>query len=305
MTIRMLEATTVAALSLLLAVPAAGQVQAESRWADEPAAVVQHPADAAEALTPRRGDSSSRSGSPYRLSWSRDGLIFGAALLGSGLADRIYEEHPKLTEEELARFSRDDVLWFDRSATQRYSTDLIDLSNQAASVTLVAPLLLMIDPQMRSDWQAFGVMYLQTSLLAEATSGVAKELIPRHRPYVYNSDLRLEDRLAREPGKAFFSSAAAFAFARAVLAATFFSDHHPDSPLKPYVWGAALAGAGTVGYLRYASGIHYPSDVVVGAVVGSAIGYAVPRLHRVGGERLTVSPDVRPDGAGVAARITF
>jgi membrane-associated phospholipid phosphatase len=243
--------------------------------------------------------------SPHRLSWTRDGLIFAAAGIGLVIADGAASERSALTEDDLARFDRADVPWFDRSATHRYSTDLIRLSEQIGSPLALAPLALLADPRIRADWQALGVMYIQTTLLSAATSTVAKETITRYRPYVYNSDLSYDQRTEREPGGAFFSSAATSAFAQAVLLATVFSDHRPDSPLRPYVWGASLAAAGTVGYLRYASGIHYPSDIVVGALVGSAIGYAVPRLHRVSGSALSISPEAGPRGAGLSANITF
>ena len=35
---------------------------------------------------------------------------------------------------------------------------------------------------------------------------------------------------------------------------------------------------------RVAAGRHFPSDVIVGAIVGSAIGHLVPRSHRLGGD---------------------
>lgn len=46
------------------------------------------------------------------------------------------------------------------------------------------------------------------------------------------------------------------------------------------VWGAGLATASSVAILRVAAGKHYPSDVVMGAAMGSFIGWLVPMLHR-------------------------
>jgi len=49
----------------------------------------------------------------------------------------------------------------------------------------------------------------------------------------------------------------------------------------PYVWGAGMAVAAFTGYLRLAADKHYASDVLVGALVGSLVGWAVPYLlHR-------------------------
>jgi membrane-associated phospholipid phosphatase len=38
--------------------------------------------------------------------------------------------------------------------------------------------------------------------------------------------------------------------------------------------------AATVGTLRVLSGKHFPTDVLTGAVVGSALGWLIPELHR-------------------------
>ena len=61
---------------------------------------------------------------------------------------------------------------------------------------------------------------------------------------------------------------------------TTFANYNPDSSLKPYVWGTSLLFAATVGYLRFAAGMHYPTDILTGALVGSAIGYLIPLLHK-------------------------
>jgi membrane-associated phospholipid phosphatase len=45
------------------------------------------------------------------------------------------------------------------------------------------------------------------------------------------------------------------------------------------VWIVGEGLAGTVGYLRMAAGYHYPTDVLVGAGVGTSIGLLVPWLH--------------------------
>jgi membrane-associated phospholipid phosphatase len=247
----------------------------------------------------------SRTASPYHMSWTRDGLTFAAAGIGLGVSNLIASEVAPLTESELAGLTRDQVFWFDRSATRRYSTDLIARSEDFALPLAVAPAALLLDARMRGDWVTLAAMYVQINVLGEAASSIAKEAIPRNRPYLYNTDLSYGERTDREPGKAFFSSAATFAFARAVFLGVVYSDYHPESALRPYVWGVALTTAGAASYLRYASGIHYPSDVVVGAAVGAAIGYLVPRLHRTEESPLSVAPSTAGGGAGLTIQFTF
>lgn len=243
--------------------------------------------------------------SPYRTSLARDGLLLGAAAGGAALGHSMAGTRTVLTEEQASRLTRESVIWFDRSATSRYSPDLIETSENVASVLGYAPLALLLDPKMRGDWATLSVMYLQTTLLAKAAADITKGSYDRYRPYVYNADLTYAEKTERNPGGAFFSSAATYAFARAVFLSTVFSDYHPDSRLRPVVWAGSLGTAAVVGYLRYESGLHYPSDVLVGALVGGALGYAVPRLHRVGGDRFTVTPMAADGQLGARTEFRF
>ncbi len=90
-----------------------------------------------------------------------------------------------------------------------------------------------------------------------AADQVAKLAFPRQRPDAASVP---QDRVARRPTSSSFPSghtASAFAFATA------FGREYPllGLPIN------ALAAA--VGYTRVHTGVHYPSDVVAGAVIGS------------------------------------
>ena len=63
-----------------------------------------------------------------------------------------------------------------------------------------------------------------------------------------------------------------------------FTDVHGSSNWSHVVWGSTLTLATLTGIARVKAGVHYPTDVIAGAIAGSAIGYLVPRLHRKGGE---------------------
>ena len=45
-----------------------------------------------------------------------------------------------------------------------------------------------------------------------------------------------------------------------------------------------MTAAATTGYLRYAAGRHYPTDILVGAAMGAFVGYLVPSLHELEGD---------------------
>ncbi|HSG49953.1 MAG TPA: phosphatase PAP2 family protein, partial [Longimicrobiales bacterium] len=129
----------------------------------------------------------------------------------------------------------------------------------------------------------------------------------RTRPFTHNTSLTVDDRLGLANGdpqdayQSFFSGHAAAAFALATLMSTVYTDIHGRSTASDLLWASSLSVAGFTAYARVKAGMHYPSDVLVGAAVGSAIGLAVPWLHRAG-ERAPVDVAAGPGGVVVRLR---
>lgn len=219
--------------------------------------------------------------SPYKLSWPGEGIIFGTALVTGIIGEALVLNIVPLTVEEINSLSREDVIAFDRPATYNYSETASNASDVAALVCSTLPLTLFISPKVRSDFVTFGAMYLQNLGFAAALPQLSKGSFKRNRPYVYNEDAPLEKKETVQARLAFFSGHTTHAFALSVFFSVTYGDYFPDSKLKPFVWGGSLALASVVGYSRIAAGKHYRTDVLVGAAVGSAIGYFIPKLHRI------------------------
>jgi membrane-associated phospholipid phosphatase len=122
-------------------------------------------------------------------------------------------------------------------------------------------------------------MFLQNILTTYSVSHLPKALIRRYRPYTYND--KVEDKIRSSPSStlSFFSAHTSVSFASAIFLSTTFNKYNPDSNLTPYIWGTSLLLSSVVGYLRYASGNHFPTDIITGAIVGSLIGYLIPLIH--------------------------
>jgi membrane-associated phospholipid phosphatase len=105
--------------------------------------------------------------------------------------------------------------------------------------------------------------------LASALSNVGvKSLAPRLRPMTAAAQ-KVASRRVRIPVTPSFPSghaASAFAFASTMGEAL------------PVTWVPLHATAGLVAYSRIHTGVHYPSDVAVGALLGTLCGWTVRRL---------------------------
>jgi membrane-associated phospholipid phosphatase len=117
-----------------------------------------------------------------------------------------------------------------------------------------------------------------------AIEGTTNFLSGRARPYSADCGTAVPsnttDCSSDSRYRSFFSGHTAVSF----TAASLICAHHQalhlfDSAADPITCAAALLAAGTIGTLRIVGDAHYLSDVVVGAVVGTAVGLGIPLLH--------------------------
>ena len=240
---------------------------------------------------------------PYRLDpWLEGGLAASGVALFVG-AVAVYQGQEPFTPGEIAALDAEDVNGFDRSATENWSTAAITASDILVWSLLAAPVGLAIaTPGSRQSW-TLGAMYGEVLLLNNGLMQLIKGVTDRTRPYAYNDDPDIPDELLFEVSakRSFPSSHTANAFAAAVFLSTTYARLHPGSSARTWVWAGSLTAAGTVGFLRYQAGKHFPTDVIAGAVLGSAIGYLVPKLH----EMESVDVMVAPVGDGTAIGLSW
>lgn len=241
--------------------------------------------------------------SKYRLEAWREGLLIGGAAAGAGAAAIIGHSQEPLTAGDIERLSRNSINGFDRGATREFNDAVSDASWVLAGAVVAAPLSLLFDSDVRRDWREFSFMYTETMALAVVLPAIGKSSVQRIRPLVYNPDIPLERKLALDPKGSFFSRHTTVAFASAVFLCTVYDRYNPDSRAKMYLWTGSIAAAAGVGYMRYESGRHFPTDIIVGAAVGSALGWGIPALHRSAGGRLTVAPLVEGRRFGLTLRL--
>jgi len=237
-------------------------------------------------------------------------LGLGMVSLGSSLGDAT----DPITREEISRLHQSDVNGFDRSATDNWSPawggrsdEYRDWLVRGAFLFLGAEGVNALAHRRFAEVATLGVMFGELYLFTAGATYMTKAIVGRKRPYVFNPDMSVDERfhIASSDGNevffSFFSGHASAAFATAAFASTLFMDIHGKSVWSHLVWGSTLTFAALTGYSRVKAGVHYPSDVIVGAMVGSAIGHLVPRLHRKGAEG-RVSLLASPTSIGVRLR---
>jgi membrane-associated phospholipid phosphatase len=217
-------------------------------------------------------------GTRYDVSLAVDGAITGGFLAGAVLVSLVPVDTSGRWPSEL--FGR-----LDDAVKKEFSDSAAMLSDATLAVTIATPVLL----QLPGGWN--GETGRRVLLYGEAVSanlflnGLTKYLVQRPRPYNYHPDARVAE-YAREAGKdshvSFYSGHASTAFTAAVAGSYLFASGSNDREIKAAVWLLEMTLASATMQLRVRAGKHFYSDVLVGAVVGSAVGFLVPALHADG-----------------------
>ncbi len=143
------------------------------------------------------------------------------------------------------------------------------------------------------------LIIMEAIAVTGALTNMAKWAFTRYRPYAYigihdtarydeiQADPDLRDSLQeaveeQDAALSFWSGHTSLTFAALCASATLLTAKHMNDHPAPLfaLWGGTFAAGAVVAILRVESGKHFPSDVIVGALVGSAIGIVVPALHR-------------------------
>ena len=222
--------------------------------------------------------------SQYKTSDDLDVPLISAALGMGGLAYLLRNNVEPLTPEEVKGLLIEDELSCDRWVGRRLSPASKTISDVMLSVCTVSPILVLASPELdHQQRQSYAIMYAETMAINFSLTWLTKHLVKRIRPYAYNPAVPLDKKIrSADARKSFYSGHSSASFASMVFLARTYAAFFPKSNLKPLVWAFGLTAAGIVAVNRMLSGSHFLTDVLVGAVVGSLIGYLIPEIHKSG-----------------------
>lgn len=165
---------------------------------------------------------------------------------------------------------------FDRGAIGNVSQTAIVVSDVTLLTSILGPALL--------DFWALGfsselyedmIVYTQALAISGALVSLTKHLVQRPLPRVYAGKA---PELINEPEgyRSFYSGHTTLAVT-ALSAAAVTANLRYRAGVVPWIVAGTLGTAVSVG--RILGGVHFASDVLVGAAMGTAVGTLVPLLH--------------------------
>ena len=125
-------------------------------------------------------------------------------------------------------------------------------------------------------WLTYGIMYIQAATLTFGTVEILKKTVDRYRPRSY-FDNSVGKLISND---CFPSDTTAFSFLTSTLFSVTFSTEYPYSPWRIPVIAGSYALATGIGVIGIISGMHFLTDVLAGAAIGTFNGWLIPFLHR-------------------------
>lgn len=216
-----------------------------------------------------------------------------------------------LSESEAAALNPYSINSFDRPIAFLNPSGFENASKKSdlfLNVALFSPALLAIDKKMRHDWLDLLTMYAVTHAVDNALYFVAQFSIRRARPFTYNPEVALQDKVGEGKTNSFFSGHTGFAAASTFYAAKVYTDYHHIKGWKRIMWyGIASVPPAVVGFYRTRAGKHFKTDVIAGFIAGATSGILVPELHRIKkkNNHLSFAPFYSGDASGITATLQF
>ena len=215
--------------------------------------------------------------------------------------------------------TRAEIEGLDITDVPRFERDVVFMDNERAGTisdyllisSFVLPATLSVT--MPKGIEKLNSLYLmmQTLLASNSLNAFTKVITGRRRPFVYNPDISVEEKLSRDAIASFYSGHASISASMAFFSAKMVHDRYPDKKIKYYVWPMAAILPAGVALLRVRAGKHFISDVLIGYGIGAFTGYIIPWMHHFHRyDEKELKPDraqifVTPTGTGMAMTLRF
>ncbi len=156
-------------------------------------------------------------------------------------------------------------------------------------------------------WLTDALVILESASFSGAVTEVFRRAAQRPRPYLFVPGVYPDERGKSEAIYSFYSGHTAAIYDLTTALAFTWTLRHPHSRWRWLVWSSLLLVASASPVLRVLSGDHFPTDVITGALVGTAFGMGWTGLRYVLARRrkpVAISLSASPlDAGGMTASL--
>jgi len=216
----------------------------------------------------------------YKLKPATDIPVFLAGAGWSGYAfTKIYSKD-RSSESKILSLDKNDINGFDRWAVRPYSEKIGKQGNMVFYGSMPLPFLFLVCKDTRKDFFKLAFLYLEAMSITGFLYTGSVYFNDRYRPYAYSDETPMTWRTRGGAKNSFYAGHVALVATSTFFMAKVYADYNPDSKIKWLGYTIAGAATGTIAYLRYRGGFHFPSDILLGITQGTLTGILVPHFHK-------------------------
>jgi membrane-associated phospholipid phosphatase len=202
-----------------------------------------------------------------------------AAWSGYLLLTQIYSKGPS-TEQQILSLNTNSINPIDRMGIYPYNAYLDKISYYPFYATFPIPLAFYLTGNdMRSDYLKLTFLYLETLSITGLLGTSATYFVNQYRPYVYTSSTSMEQKMIQNAKNSFYAGHVEIVATSTFFTSEIYSAYYPESKIKWLFFGLSGAATAGMGYIRLKAGMHFPSDILLGATTGVLSGILVPYFH--------------------------
>lgn len=241
----------------------------------------------------------------YNWDWNKDGLVLATSVGTWGISNFLKSQADKIQRSDIDMLDASNIWGFDRGATNNYDLQAGRDSDIFLYGTFFLPLTHYFGHRCREQKFAIAGMMIESFFITDGIVNVLKATTKRFRPFIYNPDVPVEEKLNNQSRYSFVSGHTSNTAMIGFFSAKVFNDLYPDSKFKYFIWGTAITFPALTGYLRYKAGKHFPTDVIGGYLIGATTGILVPHFHKISNENLNVHILPTSGGMMLSLHATF
>lgn len=215
---------------------------------------------------------------PFDVDTDKELVITGIGALIGAAAIIVNANNNPITFDEINSLNPGQVNAFDRIAIGPYEGDV--LGDVLMYSSFVFPLTFLTYDKTLEDFGTVSLMYGEAVLLNASLNALVKAITLRDRPFVYDANSLLEPKLDVDARYSFYSGHTSMTAVNTFYTARVYSAYISNGTTKTLLWTAAALIPAVTGFSRINTHNHFPTDVIVGYIVGAAIGYLIPEIHK-------------------------
>lgn len=216
--------------------------------------------------------------SPFKMDYGTEAVLLGVGAATSVATLAIQLNSDPLTLEQIEALDENNVNSFDRPTIGPFQSD--PLGDVLLYSSYLLPLTFLANENAKDDFGDLALMYSEVLLLNVGITGIVKGLSKRTRPYAYDSSSPLEQITKIDSRLSFFSGHASTTASNYFFTASVLNEYVNNNTTKIIMWSAAALIPAVTAFSRVNTHWHFQTDVIVGYVIGAAIGYLVPLIHK-------------------------